>query len=357
LSTSRAAGCSHFETDSFDLTQKPESRDFGAGGCERFLSFTGSVRWKSHNKGMRISFCCTNTKAAPWLAGLRAALPKASVEEWHPGAPQADHAVVWAPPQKFLDEQPRLKSIFNIGAGVDALMKLKLPPEALVVRIDDGGMAVQMAEFVCHAVIRHFRELDAYDADIRQGNWSFRRPRERIDFPVGIMGLGVLGQRAARALAHFEFPVLGWSRTAKAVPGVRCYSGPEQFAEFLSRTRILVCLLPLTPETNGIMNAENLSRLMPGGYVINVARGAHLVDDDLIALLDSGHLAGAALDVFRTEPLPAGHPFWHHPGITVTPHTSARTLRDESIAQIAGKILGLERGEPIAGVVDLKRGY
>jgi glyoxylate/hydroxypyruvate reductase len=306
---------------------------------------------------MRISFCCTDIKAAPWLAALRAALPKAIVEEWQSGGPQADHAVVWAPPQTFFDEQPRLKGIFNIGAGVDALLKLKLPPEALVVRIDDGGMAVQMAEFVCHAVIRHFRELDSLDADVKQGKWSFRRPRERIDFPVGIMGLGVLGQRAARSLAHFEFPVLGWSRTAKAVPGVRCYAGQEQFGEFLARTRILVCLLPLTPETNGIMNAKHLSQLMPGGYVINVARGAHLVDDDLLMLLDSGQLAGAALDVFRVEPLPAEHPFWRHPRITVTPHTSARTLRDESVAQIAGKILAMERGEPIAGVVDVKRGY
>src|SRR5215208_4390787 len=140
---------------------------------------------------MRISFCCTDIKAAPWLAALRTALPKAVVEEWQRGAPQADHAVVWAPPQTFLDEQPRLKAIFNIGAGVDALLKLKLPSEALVVRIDDGGMAVQMAEFVCHAVVRHFRELDSLDADVKQGKWSFRRPRERIDFPVGIMGLGV----------------------------------------------------------------------------------------------------------------------------------------------------------------------
>jgi glyoxylate/hydroxypyruvate reductase len=118
-----------------------------------------------------------------------------------------------------------------------------------------------------------------------------------------------------------------------------------------------VCLLPLTPETRDILNAANLSRLLPGGYVINVARGAHLVDDDLIALLDSGHLAGATLDVFRTEPLPEKHPFWTHPKITVTPHTSARTLRDETIAQIAGKITALERGEPIAGVVDVERGY
>jgi glyoxylate/hydroxypyruvate reductase A len=306
---------------------------------------------------MRISFCCTNTKAAPWLEGLHAALPQADIEEWHPGAPQADHAVVWAPPQQFLDEQPQLKGIFNIGAGVDALMKLQLPPGALVVRIDDGGMAVQMAEFVCHAVIRHFRELDGYEADVAQGKWSYRKPRNREDFPVGIMGLGVLGERVARAVAHFDFPVRGWSRTAKDLPGVRGFAGPAQFEEFLAGTRILVCLLPLTPETENIMNARNLSRLLPGGYVINVARGAQLVDEDLIALLDSGHLEGAALDVFRTEPLPVEHPFWRHPKIKVTPHTSARTLRDESIAQIAGKILALERGEPIAGVVDAKRGY
>jgi len=306
---------------------------------------------------MRISFCCTNTKSAPWLEGLRAALPDATIEEWAPGAPRADHAVVWAPPQQFLDEQLRLKGIFNIGAGVDALLKLKLPSQALLVRIDDGGMGAQMAEFVCQAVIRHFRELAGYEAQMKQGQWSFRRPRVRSDFPVGVMGLGVLGSRVARAVAHFEFPTLGWSRTPKDVPGVRCLAGPAQFDDFLAATRILVCLLPLTPETNGIMNARNLSRLMPGGYVINVARGAHLVDEDLIALLDSGHLAGAALDVFRTEPLPPEHPFWRHPGITLTPHTSARTLRDESVAQIAGKIRALDRGEPIAGVVDVKRGY
>jgi glyoxylate/hydroxypyruvate reductase len=306
---------------------------------------------------MRIAFCCTHTKPAPWLAGFRQALPHATIEEWQPGAPQADHAVVWAPPQQFMDEQPQLKAIFNIGAGVDALTKLRLPPQAMLVRIGDGGMAVQMAEFVCHTVIRHFRELDCYEDDVRHRAWSYRKPRRRPEFPVGIMGLGVLGERVADAVAHFEYPVLGWSRTPKDLPGVRCFAGEEQFDAFLRGTRVLVCLLPLTPETRGIMNAANLSRLMPGGYVINVARGAHLVDEDLIALLDSGHLAGATLDVFRTEPLPEQHPFWTHPKITITPHTSARTLRDETIAQIAGKMLALERGEPIDGVVDLGRGY
>ena len=306
---------------------------------------------------MRISFCCTGTKAAPWVEGLSAALPEANISEWQPGDPQADHAVVWSPPQQFMDEQLGLKGIFNIGAGVDALLKLSLPPGALVVRNEDGGMAVQMAEFVVHAITRHVRELDRYDEDVRRGEWGFRRPRPREEFPVGIMGLGVLGTRVAQAVAHFGYPVLGWSRTAREVPGVRGYTGEGEFEDFLRATHILVCLLPLTPGTRDIMNATTLLLLRHNGYVINVARGAHLVDEDLIALVDGGHLAGAALDVFRTEPLPAGHPFWTHPKITITPHTSARTLRDEAITQIAGKLLALERGEPIAGVVDRQRGY
>jgi glyoxylate/hydroxypyruvate reductase A len=306
---------------------------------------------------MNITFCCTNTKAEPWLEGLRAAFPQATAGVWKPGAPAADYAVVWAPPQQFLDEQPRLKALFNIGAGVDALLQLKLPPATRIVRLDDAGMSVQMAEYVCHAVIRHFREFDRYERDVAVGKWSFRKPHSRADFPIGVLGLGVLGERVARALRAFEFPVHGWSRSAKTIEGVICHSGPEQVNSFLGQCRVLVNLLPLTPETRDILNRETLTQLQPGGYLINVARGAHLVDDDLIALLDSGHLAGALLDVFRTEPLPAAHPFWQHPKIQVTPHTSARTLRSESIAQIAGKIAALERGEPVAGIVDPVRGY
>ena len=309
---------------------------------------------------MKITICCTGTKAQPWQEGLSAALPANSVEVWAPGAAQADYAVVWAPPQQFLDEQPQLKALFNIGAGVDALMNLQLPSGATVVRLDDAGMSVQMAEYVSHAVIRHFREFDGYEADVQQGKWSYRKPHRRADFPVGVMGLGVLGRRVARTLLQFDFPVRGWSRSAKTVEGVYCFSGAEGFDEFLAGTRILVCLLPLTPDTEGIMNRTTLARLLPGAYVINVARGGHLVDDDLLALVDSGQLAGAMLDVFRTEPLPPGHAFWKHPKITVTPHTSARTLRDESIAQIAGKIAALQAGHAIAslaGVVDLEKRY
>lgn len=306
---------------------------------------------------MKITFCCTDTKAEPWLQGLSAALPGAELSVWEPGAPVADYAVVWAPPQQFMDEQQGIKALFNIGAGVDALLQRRLPQGARVVRLDDAGMAVQMAEYVCHAVIRHFREFDQYEASMRAGQWAYRKPRLRQDFAVGVMGLGVLGERVAKALAQFDFPVNGWSRSPKAIDGVRAFSGQDGFNDFLAASRVLVNLLPLTPDTQDILNRDTLSRLQPGGYVINVARGAHLVDEDLLALLDEGHLAGATLDVFRTEPLPAGHPFWTHPGMTVTPHTSARTLRDESIAQIAGKIRALEQGEPIAGIVDPVRGY
>ena len=306
---------------------------------------------------MKIYFCCTDFKAEPWLAALRTALPQAEIEVWAPGAPPGDYAVVWAPPQAFLDEQPRLKALFNLGAGVDALTQLKVAPATQLVRLDDAGMSVQMAEYVVHALIRHFREFDLYEQDVAQGKWSFRRPRLRQDFPVGIMGLGVLGQRVARAVQAFEFPVLGWSRSAKDVPGVRCHAGAEQLSDFLAETRVLVCLLPLTAETEGILNRQTLAQLRPGGYLINVARGAHLVEEDLIPLLDNGHLAGATLDVFCQEPLPAGHPFWRHPKIAVTPHTAARTLRDESVAQIAAKITRLEHGESIAGIVDPMKGY
>lgn len=306
---------------------------------------------------MKITLYFEGLTPDAWVQGVQQALPEAHVSVWVPGAPLADHAIVWAPPQQFIDEQAGLKTLFNIGAGVDALLQLKLPNALKVVRLDDAGMSVQMAEFVCHAVIRHFREFDGYDADTQMGKWSYRKPRNRADFAVGVMGLGVLGERVAKALQVFEFPVKGFSRSPKSLPGIECFSGTKGLADFLAATRVLINLMPLTPETENMLNHDTLSQLQPGGYVINVARGKHLVDEDLIALIDSGHLAGATLDVFRTEPLPADHPFWAHPKVTVTPHTSARTLREESIAQIVGKIRALQRGEAINGIVDPLRGY
>jgi glyoxylate/hydroxypyruvate reductase A len=306
---------------------------------------------------MKILVCCSNMKAEPWLQGLRAAFPQAQVDDWQPGAHPADYAVVWMPPQQFLDEQAGLKALFNIGAGVDGLLKLRLPESCAVVRVDDGGMAVQMAEYVCQAVVRHFRELDTSEAEMRAGQWRVRAPRMRSDFPVGIMGLGALGERVARALAFFEFPVLGWSRSPKQIEGVRTYSGANALPEFLGATRVLVNLLPLTSETRDLLNRDTLGRLQPGAYLVNVARGDHLVEQDLLDLLGQGHMAGATLDVFRTEPLPEDHPFRREPRIHMTPHISARTMRDITIGQIASKLPTLARGEPVAGLVDRLRGY
>src|SRR5574343_1360762 len=186
---------------------------------------------------MNITLCFDRLDPAPWVKGLQVALPQAKVSAWTPGAPQADHAIVWAPPQQFIDEQPGLQAMFNLGAGVDALLKLRLPPSLKVVRLDDAGMSVQMAEYVCHAVIRHFREFDGYAADQREGRWSYRKTPQRADFPVGILGLGVLGERVARALQLFEFPVQGWSRSPPASPGVRSCVGAEQLDDLLAARR------------------------------------------------------------------------------------------------------------------------
>ena len=306
---------------------------------------------------MRIVFHDLTVEPQPWLAQLLLAFPGADIALWQPGAAPADYALVWAPPQQLLAEQTALKALFNIAAGVDALMQMRLPPGVPIFRLDDAGMAVQMAEYVCHAVIRHFRDFDAYAAAQRDACWAQREPRRREDFSVGLLGLGVLGSRVAQALSAFGFPLLGWSRSPKAQDGVQCHHGAAGLNDFLAGSQVLVNLLPLTPETEKLLNRDTLGRLRPGGYLVNVARGAHLVEADLLALLESGQLAGATLDVFRTEPLPPEHPFWHHPRITVTPHVSARTLREESIAQIARKIRALQRGEPIAGVVDPVRGY
>jgi len=218
-------------------------------------------------------------------------------------------------------------------------------------------MAQQMAEYVARAVLRRYREFDAYAQSQRNGAWQ-PRPRLRKDeFEVGILGIGALGTAVAAALSTFGFPLAGWSRKQKTVPGVKTFGGIAALPMFLSRSRVLVCLLPLTPETRGLLDGDTLSKLPYGAYVVNVSRGALLVEDDLLALIDSGRLAGAMLDVFRDEPLPASHAFWHHPRITVTPHVSAVTRIEESVAQVAAKIRRLEAGLPVSGIVDRKHFY
>lgn len=299
-----------------------------------------------------------------WLTDLSNSLPQAQVRIWQAGdtAP-ADYALVWKPPVEVLRRRAGLKAVFNLGAGVDPLLaQLRLypdlvPPKVPLIKLDDAGMAQQMVQYVSYAVLRHFRKFDDYARQQQAGRWQ-TLPRRRIEeCPVGILGLGALGSQVAASLVQQCFPVRGWSRSAKPLPGVDSYAGAAGLGDFLSGLQVLVNMLPLTADTENILNGEMFAQLGKGACLINVARGAHLVESDLLAALQSGQLAGATLDVFREEPLPAGHPFWKEPRIEITPHISALTVRLDSIVQIVEKIHALERGEAVTGVIDRVRGY
>jgi len=297
---------------------------------------------------------------AYWLAGLRAALPHADIRLWLPGNDKpADYALVWKPPAGMLAGRTDLKAIFNLAAGVDALLGLgnALPANVPILRLEDAGMGMQMAEYATHAVLHHYRRFDEYARQAQKQEWRYLETPLKRDFTVGIMGLGTLGRQVAQALLHFGFPVRGWSRSRQSVSGVRCYAGRSQLDEFLEETKALICLLPATAETAGILSRDTLGQLAFGAYLINLARGSHLVEADLLDALDSGRIAGATLDVAAQEPLPPGHPFWHHPRVTITPHIAAATLRDDTVRQVTEKLLAFDRGEAVTGMVDRHNGY
>jgi glyoxylate/hydroxypyruvate reductase len=303
-----------------------------------------------------ISFCCPTIDPQPWVSALAAALPQARILTWPDASEAADYAITWSPTQAFFDAQPKLKAVFALGAGVDALLRLRISPEIALVRIEDGGMGQQMADYVTHALLRHFRQFDRYAQDIREGLWSQYPAVDFADITVGVMGLGQLGAQIAQRVKSLGFGVLGYSRSPKAIEGIRCFSGDEMNA-FLQPCHALVCAVPLTPQTQGILNAQTLGRLQRGAYLINVARGAHLVEEDLLDLLSSGQLSGACLDVLRQEPAPPNHPLRTHPRVMLTPHIAALTLLKPSIAQISQKILSFHSGQPVSGVVQRERGY
>ena len=293
-----------------------------------------------------------------WRTALASALPDAAIAVWPDAPAEPDYALVWKPPAELFARVRPAKAIFNLGAGVDVLLAVPtLPAGVPVIRLEDAGMAAQMAEYVALAVLRVYREADVYAAQQREGRWQPRPRIAKSAFGVGILGFGVLGYAVADALASFGFPLCAWSRDRKSSPGVESFAGRAELRPFLAASRVLVCLLPSTPETRGLLDHAALEALPRGAHLINVARGEIVVDEDLVAALDRGHLAGATLDVFRQEPLPSGHPFWHHPRITLTPHASAVTLVEDSVLQVVGKIRRLERGEPVTGIVDRARGY
>jgi len=309
---------------------------------------------------VKILFVSPDPRPERWITPLQAALPDAELIAWQDDMPpqQADYALVWQPPAVLFENEPGLKAIFNLGAGVDALLKLPALPEALpIYRLEDAGMSAQMAEYLVHQIAEITRAMPVYRQQQQDKHWKMQAPCRRKDWPIGLLGLGQIGNKAAQALALLEYPVASWTRKAKTFPGVESFSGQDALASFLGRTRILINTLPLTAETQGILNQSLLSQLQPQSVLINVGRGQHLNEDDLLAALDEGQLLHAVLDVFEQEPLPETHPFWSHPQITLTPHISAPTLREETIRQIAEKLQALQAGESISGQVDRQRGY
>jgi glyoxylate/hydroxypyruvate reductase A len=309
---------------------------------------------------MRILLFRSDGAVQPWVDEFAAVMPHAETVVWQDGAriEACDYAVLWAPTPALLGQLAQVKAIFLMGAGVDALLRFgDALPGVPIIRLGDAGMGIQMAEYVAHSVLRYYRRFDEYEALARRGEWKPLPPFDKKDFTVGVMGLGKLGLPVLETLRHFGFPVRGWSRSAKQVDGVECFAGMEQLDAFLAGTRVLVCMLPLTAETSNLLDRRKLGKLPQGAYFVNVSRGAIVAEPDLLCLIQSGHIAGATLDVFRNEPLPEQHPFWAEPRITVTPHISALTIRDDAVRQIAEKIDALEQGQPVDDVVDRNRGY
>jgi glyoxylate/hydroxypyruvate reductase A len=307
-----------------------------------------------------------------WRAALQAAFDRAGLAAeitLFDGRPRgADYAVVWRPPADLTRVETGLRALFNLGAGVERVLDLEasgaLPRALPLYRLVDAGMAPRMAEYVCFFIARITRRLDSF-APMRAVDWHFERPRGAAP-AVGVLGLGAIGARVAQAAAVLGYPVNGWVRTPRGASdadntnGARIFAGPAALDDFLAATGILVNALPLTPATRDLIDARRLARLPRGAHFINIGRGQSVVDADLLAALDSGQLAGAVLDVFHEEPLPADHPFNRHPAVTVTPHLSGPTPREPAARQVAAGIAALHAGaapETVAGFVDRARGY
>jgi len=297
-----------------------------------------------------------------WQALFAALAPQLEVRWWGDAAldpASVRYALVWDPDPGRLAGMPNLEVIFSTGAGVDGITADPHRPAHLpVVRMVTQGAAQRMGEFVTWAVLSLLKGARRITANQGAARWEYFEPDHAApEVPVGIMGMGQMGMAAARMLLGIGFPVRGWTRTPKDVPGVEGFVGPEGLDAFLAGTRILVCLLPATPETRGILNAGLIGRLPRGAGLVNVGRGSHQRIEDILAALDSGQLSGALLDVFEAEPLPPAHPAWAHPRLMVTPHLASLPARRERAAHVARIIAGHQRGEPLPFLFDPARGY
>ena len=292
------------------------------------------------------------TSYAPWLKVYIHGQDEYAAED-------IDYALGFRPPPGFFKTLPKVKAIFSLGAGVDGfLADPDFPKHIPLVRFVDHTMSREMTHYVVLHTLLFHRTQRVFDAAQKEKQWRQAFPPRRTEETrIGILGLGEIGTMAAEQLARLDFPVAGWSRTKKTVPGIKSFAGDAELGAFLAQSDILVCLLPLTPATRHILNEKTFAQLPQGAFVINAARGGHLVEGDLIAALDSGHLAGAALDVFETEPLPATSPIWTHPKITVTPHVAAMTDPRVASRYVADAIAAHLKGGKLDNLVDFARGY
>lgn len=267
------------------------------------------------------------------------------------------YLAAWNPSADLIATLPALEVLFSIGAGIDQFDMATLPPHVRVVRMIEPGIRQGMVEYATMAVLALHRNLIDHGIAQREGRWAPVKLVAAADRRIGVMGLGNLGQAVLGGLAPFGFALSGWSRSRHAIDEVECFAGEAELPAFLSTCDILVCLLPLTPETRGILCRDTLSQLPQGAAIVNVGRGAHLVEQDMLSLLDKGHLSGAVLDVFDPEPLPAGHPFWTHPRIIMTPHVASMTRADSAARALIANIRRHQAGEAMEGEVARSRGY
>ena len=324
-------------------------------------------------------FISTNPKTQGlWETRFHQALPHAQIisnlddlkalQEQALDQPLSYFAILWTTTDQVwewvLQPLTQPKAIFLLGAGVDKVLSQiqqqfiasnhQLPP---IIRIEDGGMADSMVEYTLYAGLESFRGFRRYKEQQSSRHWQALPPPYKEEFPIGVLGLGALGQPVARALVSFGFPVLGWSRSLKNLPGVHCLGGADGLDQILTGCKLLILLLPLTDETRGLFNSDRFNLLQPGVVIVNLARGALIEEQGLLDHLKKDPQAHCYLDVFTQEPLPHDHPFWTHGQITLTPHVSAQTKVEPGVAQIVEKILRLNQGLEVSGVVDLDRGY
>ncbi len=300
--------------------------------------------------------------APTWAEPLAALAPDlrvlaTGVDEYDPA--EIDYVLSFRPKPGLLKTLPNLKFVFSIGAGVDGFFAdPEYPRHVPLVRFVDRTLSVEMAQYIVMHALIHYRQQRMFDALQRMRTWRqnyITKPAR--DTRIGILGLGEIGTMAAERLRDLDFCMSGWSRSRKQVDGVTSFAGEAELAAFLAQCDILVCVLPLTPDTRHILNAKTFAQLPKDAFVINVARGGHVNEPDLIAAIDSGHLSGAALDVFETEPLPETSPLWTHPKITVTPHVAAISHPKIAAAHVIACIEKDRAGEKLENLVDMTRGY